>query len=772
MYSICLCNDGLNVKLCNFVYVGSGCGESVSPLEVYRKEFLHVTDLINTLKKTTMEIRDSSDSETVANFLERLKQIHSRLKSGKLRAGVVGFRKTGKSTMLNAMLGNSFLPVYVHPLQTINEVSIIHDPSIPNGTLLAVKKEGNKPQPIANGREKIHQKLLELNDLKHTSGFSYNRLILRAPLQFLNDLGDTPLDVEFTDIPGLGRTGWRQNSEGDELDIKDMCAFVLILNYGNTRGCVEEPESLSDLSTYYPELFYKLNRILVVVNAYDVAYRKEDNIPGVQKISEEVSNYLRKPHMLARKIRANRIIPVSAKWALKAREWSSNVSALVNHEKAEEIYEEVVFLLRRAGYKEEMLSLSEKPSKDTTLVLSRYLEEFSNFSLAEKNLTELLYTHGRAALLDSAVNDTISLTNEIQKEVTLLIQKENLKQKQKCRQFWKVIAQRYNDTLQNYSHIMLETLVESASETKVGSVRDSLNDSLNGLVSTEIISELYDVNEPEEELVIERIFGVKSALPAKVSTRMKLHWDLASDTLDKVAVERVQTAVLQFQSDLLSTISNLDPCNVDDIETFSKTISSNLNPEVFTAAKLASTSKWPFGIQPTYEGKSSEALDDHRLYDYVAVHNDTKVNQTETVECLGPRYWFFGPIDCIKTIYSTSYNVSTYSVNVLKLQDIFKRVIHYWVVQFQVEVNNLLEVVSDKISENAWEHIDRALSHSEEQLSSMCDASKENVAKSKDYVGFLKSRVADMDTVKIELEGFSDIFASQLRDFTQGPTCT
>ena len=59
---------------------------------------------------------------------KHLGRIAARLRSGTLCSGVVGLTKAGKSTTLNALLGDTFLPSSLQP-QTAKEVSIFHDTS-------------------------------------------------------------------------------------------------------------------------------------------------------------------------------------------------------------------------------------------------------------------------------------------------------------------------------------------------------------------------------------------------------------------------------------------------------------------------------------------------------------------------------------------------------------------------------------------------------------------------------------------------------------------
>ena len=196
-----------------------------SPGVVHKKEFHHVIGLVEFLQQNIAEIEQFTTSEVTSNCSKHLHDIYERLKSGKVSAGRGGVTKAGKCTTLNALLGNSFLSSSIQP-QTANKVSIIHNPSTPNGELYAVRNKGDTPQLLAKDREEIYKVLLELNATN--KGFSYYQLILHAPLVFLRGIEN--VQVELFDIPNLGEEGASHVVSQSELAVKDMYSFVLILN--------------------------------------------------------------------------------------------------------------------------------------------------------------------------------------------------------------------------------------------------------------------------------------------------------------------------------------------------------------------------------------------------------------------------------------------------------------------------------------------------------------------------------------------------------------
>ena len=723
-----------------------------------KQEFHHITGLVGSLQVTTTEIKDYTKAVVIVNCSKRLEQIDARLKSGKIRAGVVGITKAGKSTMLNALLGKSFLPSSVQP-QTANEVSIVHDPLTPDGELYAVKKEGDEPEVLAKGRGKIYQKLNELNSVKRANTFSYHKLILHAPLVFLKEVGNIPLEI--SDTPGLGEAGSRHVIADSEIAVKDMCAFILIINvqYLKTEA---ESELLSDLSTFHPELFSKLKRVLILVNAYDLTY--EDDNPAslkAQDIPLVVSKYLREPLVLGKKIPPNHIIPVSAKWALKSREWLSNVSDVVENKIAQTNYQQGVILLKRAGYKGgvESIAIREKPNEQTARMVLGHLQTVSNIGVVERNLTEMLYTHGRAVMLESAVDDTLFVIDKIQEELALLVQQEQVEQKENCRDFWKRMSQTYNTTFKKYTQEfgLLESYVQKASRAQMSALIDSLQDSLDSLVNSKLMEGLRGTNENDDkEYLITRIRSVKVGIPSQVVNRMKTHWVQVTDALHRVVVEQMKSILTEYRNELSSTLNEnvRNPCTSDgSMQTIFSQITAKLNADTFNTAGLV-TSTEDLAIELSYEAKGSEAVSDASLSSYITHSTTTKFKTKQDKKCFGRRYWIAGPKDCIDYTVATPYEVNIYSADFGSLQNAFQGIVHSWVLEFQERVNALLKGMSEQASIGAKEQIDTALASPGKELINLFDLSNVTLQRSRDTIHFLESKLPEILTVKDSLNSF------------------
>ena len=725
-----------------------------SPGVVDKEEFHHVTGLVELVEQNITEIEQFSTSEVISNNSKRLHDVYKRLRSGKVRAGLVGLTKAGKSTILNGLLGNSFLPTSIQP-ETANEVSIIHNPSTPNGELYAVRNKGDTPQLLAKGREDIYETLRELNDERKSKAFSYSKLILYAPLLFLREVENVQLEI--FDTPGLGKAGASHVSQ-NELDVKDMCAFVFIINAQHLKTETES-DLLSILRTFHPKLFSKLNRILILVNAYDTTY--QDDSPGslqAHEIPEYVSKYLREPDVLGENIPPHHIIPISARWALKSREWSSNASVLLKDKSARDNYDEGIILLRRAGYEGKVKPIEWEQNNHTVANMNHYLEEFSRLGLVEKNLMDMLHTQGRAVLLESAADDTLSVIKEIQDEVDQWIEKEHVKEK--CVSSFTEFIHSYKVTLEKCMDKldMLHKSVQIRVSPQINALIDALQDSLDGLVNSKLFEGLRDANQHDsKEYVQSRMRSAKFTIPTQAFNKMKTQWVQMVDTLHKAEVEQVKAILSALQMELLSTLNDREKignvCNMDTLENLSKKISEKLKVVSFNAEGLVPPIE-SLKLQLTYEGKGSDAISDANLAGYILQGTKTIFDTQTEEKCSGGIFGLFE--GCFNYTVAIPKETPTYSADFAGLQNAFKGVVQSWVEQLQSRFDTLCKKTSDSVSTKAQEQVNATFSQPKEHLNHLFEASKRSLQESKDNIKFLERKKQEFDLLESKLQAFLD----------------
>ena len=239
------------------------------------KRFIKVCNLLQQAKILVDKISKSNIEgaeaklDKVAYELDRLTK---RLLDQNVRAGIVGLTKVGKSTFLNALLGRSFLPSSVQP-QTANETVIVHDLSKPEGELHCIVDRTSSQ--LATGQQEISQKLFELHEEVRRNGEATHKcdqLVLHAPLKFLSSTEIEDIKLELSDTPGFGEAGAENIAVSVDVAVKDLCAFMLILNSQFLKS-ESEQLLLKNLSNYHPELFSELNRVLILVNGFENVYK-------------------------------------------------------------------------------------------------------------------------------------------------------------------------------------------------------------------------------------------------------------------------------------------------------------------------------------------------------------------------------------------------------------------------------------------------------------------------------------------------------------------
>jgi len=324
-----------------------------------------------------------------------------------MQAGVVGLTNSGKSTTLNALMGKEFLTTSIQA-QTAAEVHIIHSCDLPNGKLFGQLTKAQNCSELACDPENIYACLNKLNDSirKGKVKCSYAKLLLHAPIHFLK--GVDSIQLEICDTAGTNEVGCTEVTSKSQLALRNLCTFVIILHVQHYEG-KDQSEMLKKLKEHHPDLQENQDRILILVNAYDTAISDTNKASTKPKdIAKQVQKHLKKPQVLGIHVRTDHIIPFSAIWALKSRQWLDNPGVVNEYD-----YDKALLLLWQAKCidKEEKRLLEEHRDLDRVCKL---LENVSAILTVEQKLKAMLYEKGPAILLQTATDDSI-------KEIDFLI---------------------------------------------------------------------------------------------------------------------------------------------------------------------------------------------------------------------------------------------------------------------------------------------------------------------------------------------------------------
>lgn len=248
------------------------------------------TELVRLLEEgkdlSAKALNDSPDSKTPLSIYERLEALAGDSKKNKImRMGVMALAKSGKSTLLNALLGGEFLPVANTP-ETARVVYIRHSPSYPEGRLM----EGASIQ--AEGAEAVNKALRSMNHGFRTSNGTSGaeRLELHLPIAALTHPVpgiERPDEIKFEliDTPGPNEAGLAGLKERVHSLIHEADALVYLLDFTKLKT-EDEADLFKVLGNLRPELLRKVsNTLFFVVNKFDCISHNSMN-------EEETRNYV------------------------------------------------------------------------------------------------------------------------------------------------------------------------------------------------------------------------------------------------------------------------------------------------------------------------------------------------------------------------------------------------------------------------------------------------------------------------------------------------
>lgn len=190
-----------------------------------------------------------SEQQKLAGKFDELK---SRLKEGRFHLAVLGQFKRGKSTFLNALLGEEILPTSVIPLTAI-PTFIFWESARRLRVVFSDEKAPIERQPADNAElaELLKEYVTEAGNPKNQRNVSLVEVFLPSPILQKN--------VVLIDTPGIGST-FRHNTEAT-LNFLPQCDAALFLVSADPPVTEVEIEFLKEVKTKVARLFFLLNKV-------------------------------------------------------------------------------------------------------------------------------------------------------------------------------------------------------------------------------------------------------------------------------------------------------------------------------------------------------------------------------------------------------------------------------------------------------------------------------------------------------------------------------
>ena len=262
---------------------------------------------INTALEKTSEVMTQLE---LTDQAQQAKDASAKLKSHVFSVGIMGEFKRGKSTVINALLGEKIAPADVVPASaTLNRVTY---GLTPKATILY--KDGHKESvPV----EKIADYVTKITEKSAAMAALVDQAIVEYPCQFCKN------NVEIIDTPGLNDD--ERMDAISEAVIPELDAVVMVLS-------ADSPFSKSEAEFVRNKLMTSdVARMIVLVNRIDTIYDEDDRIRILQsikeKITREVSDRIAAIHGAdsqlyqdtTRKLADLQLYPISAVQALQGR---------------------------------------------------------------------------------------------------------------------------------------------------------------------------------------------------------------------------------------------------------------------------------------------------------------------------------------------------------------------------------------------------------------------------------------------------------------------
>lgn len=328
------------------------------------------------------EASHDPENTGLEQILQGLKRVEQKRREQSFQVAVLALAKSGKSTLINALLGAEYLPSSNIP-ETARIVGIRHEPTVVNESVL--DKAGAK---IATGVTEIREKLRELNaaQRKVDSVLAEDDLTLSAPLVCLAERSLGEQRFEVLDTPGPNEAGADILREKVDGLLRNADVIIYLLDY--TKLKTEEEKCLfTRLSSMRRELLKQCSeRLFFVVNKIDLQDRSGLSLEETRKyvadlLSKQVSGL---------NVPLEQVLLVSAAEGLLAR--------IVESGQAEEkvIHD---FAKRAFGVFHENATIEE-----CRLFAPRMLDK-SKLVVLEENIISFIYANRGRLSLQSLVDD-------------------------------------------------------------------------------------------------------------------------------------------------------------------------------------------------------------------------------------------------------------------------------------------------------------------------------------------------------------------------------
>jgi small GTP-binding protein len=371
-------------KLDIFSYEITDTSEIEKDFKIINKQILNLFELINEFLKK-LELRHPEYQwlpELKNDFIKVDKKWNEKI----FNIAIVALIKSGKSTLINAFIGQEYLPS-ASLAETMSIVKIKHNNNLRQGVLF------HNDNRVSNDHNAIRSYLRDYNKLTRDQETIDNNdeILLEVNIESLKNQPIAEYGFEILDTPGTNESGISPLKPRIERLLKSVDVIIYVLDYTRLKS-EDEATMLNNIKAWRPDLLEEISkRMFFVVNKIDAANRhdKEQNL-GLSEVKNYVKNLLEK-EFKSITINEGSIHLISAEEAMLGK-------VVLNGTHSEAQFED---------FKEKAFGTSSrrKPSQKQIEEEAKYFIEDSNFTKLETEVLYKIYSKSGFILLHSVTND-------------------------------------------------------------------------------------------------------------------------------------------------------------------------------------------------------------------------------------------------------------------------------------------------------------------------------------------------------------------------------
>lgn len=253
---------------------------------------------------------------------ESIRHLQLKLARPTVQVAVIALVKSGKSTVLNALLGTEFLPSAAEPA-TASIVRIVHRAGELKGRLVVMDDDMTEVMEVY-GRQEIHTTIKSINDCRRADpSAALTQMRLEVSIPFLGcETGE--FELQLVDTPGPNEHGAGLESQVNQvLQHSDVIVYMLDFTKLGTNDEARMFEALKDNVTPILQSSSNVRRIFYILNKVDMHSKRNDR--PMDEIVKSVAAKVQQLLPVGATVSAKDILPMSASTALLARQLEDRI---------------------------------------------------------------------------------------------------------------------------------------------------------------------------------------------------------------------------------------------------------------------------------------------------------------------------------------------------------------------------------------------------------------------------------------------------------------